>query len=100
LAKALLETAKDMRWLGLMDKATPEKITDAYIAADEARQPITGDDIRALRERANMPQAIFAHYLNLTVGYLSQSERGAKRPTATALVALNVTCRKGIDIIV
>jgi putative transcriptional regulator len=59
-------------------------------------QPLTGDDIRGLRQRARMSQAVFAHLLNVTVGYVSQLERGVKRPTGTALVLLNVIRRKGI----
>jgi putative transcriptional regulator len=42
-------------------------------------------------------QAIFARYLNLTVGYISQLERGTKRPTGAALALLNIIRRKGID---
>ena len=40
-----------------------------------------------------------ARYLNLTVGYDSQLERGAKRPSGPALVLLNVIRRKGIEAI-
>jgi putative transcriptional regulator len=58
-----------------------------------------GDEIRSLRERAHLSQAVFARYLNLTVGYISQLERGAKRPTGPALVLLNVIRRKGIEAI-
>lgn len=43
--------------------------------------PITGEEIRALREKAHLSQAVFARDLNRTVGYVSQLERGAKRPT-------------------
>ncbi len=46
-----------------------------------------------------MSQAVFAHLLNLTTGYVSQLERGAKRPTGAALVLLNVIRRKGIEVI-
>ena len=101
LAKAMLETADDMRRVGLMDKATHEKITMRHLGSGEARgqEAITGDEIRTLRERANMSQAVFAHYLNVTVGYVSQLERGAKRPTGTALVLLNVIRRKGMEVI-
>jgi putative transcriptional regulator len=101
LAKAMVETAGDMRRAGLMDKATHEKITMRHLGGNEASEPeaITGDQIRALRERANMSQAVFAHYLNVTVGYVSQLERGAKRPTGPALVLLNVIRRKGMDVI-
>ena len=60
---------------------------------------LSGEEIRALREKAHLSQAVFAHYLNLTVGYVSQLERGAKRPTGPALVLLNVIRRKGIEAI-
>jgi putative transcriptional regulator len=49
------------------------------------------------RERAKTSQAVFARHLNLTVGYVSQLERGAKRPTGAALALLNVIKRKGIE---
>lgn len=42
---------------------------------------------------------MFARYLNLTVGYVSQSKRGAKQPTGAALALLNVIKRKGIEAI-
>jgi putative transcriptional regulator len=101
LAKALLETAGDMRKAGLMDKATHEKITLGHLGASGAPKatPITGPQIRAMRERAQLSQAVFARYLNLTVGYVSQLERGAKRPTGAALALLNVIKRKGIEAI-
>ena len=46
-----------------------------------------------------MSQAVFAKYLNLTVGYVSQFERGAKHPAGSALAMLNVIRRKGIEAI-
>jgi putative transcriptional regulator len=49
-----------------------------------------------LREKARLSQAVFARYLNLTVGYVSQIERGAKHPSGPALVLLNLIRRKGI----
>jgi len=101
LTKALLETADDMRRVGVMNAAAHEKITLRHLGskADAMPTPITGDEIRSLRERANLSQAVFARYLNLTVGYVSQLERGAKRPTGPALVLLNVIRRRGIDAI-
>ena len=99
LAKAMLETAKDMRSVGLLDEAAYEKITMRHLGVkDKAEvEPLTGEDIRAIREQAHLSQAVFAHYLNLTVGYVSQLERGAKRPTGATLVLLNVIRRKGIE---
>jgi putative transcriptional regulator len=101
LAKALLETADDMRQAGLIDKAAHEKITLRHLGpADKPRLArITGPQIRAMRVRANLSQAVFARYLNLTVGYVSQLERGAKQPKGAALTLLNVIRRKGIEAI-
>ena len=101
LTQALLETADDMRRAGVIDAAAHEKITLRHLGdkADTVAEPITGDEIRSLREHAHLSQAVFARYLNLTVGYVSQLERGAKRPTGAALVLLNVIRRKGIEAI-
>ena len=101
LTRELLETADDMHRIGLMDAATHEKITVRHLGekAASAAAPISGTEIRALRERAHLSQAVFARYLNVTVGYVSQLERGAKRPTGSALALLNVIRRKGIDAI-
>jgi putative transcriptional regulator len=101
LAEALMETADDMRRAGVMDEATHRKITLRHLGASPAAadEPMTADDIRALRERAHVSQAVFARYLNLTTGYVSQLERGTKRPTGPALALLNVIRRKGIEAI-
>jgi len=52
-----------------------------------------------MRERAHLSQAVFARCLKLTTGYVSQLERGAKRPTGPTLVLLDVIRRKGIEAI-
>ena len=101
LTRELLETARDMHASGLMTKATHEKITMRHLgeAALAAPRTLTGAEIKALRQRANLSQAVFARYLHLTTGYVSQLERGAKRPTGPALVLLDVIRRKGIEAI-
>ena len=101
LAKAMLETAKDMQQAGILDEKAYAKITMRHVGTKELSevQPLTGKDIRAIRERAHMSQAVFAHHLNVTVGYVSQLERGTKRPTDPALVLLNVIRRKGMGAI-
>jgi putative transcriptional regulator len=101
LTKALLETADDMRRVGVIDALTHAKVTLRHLGnkADVVTEPISGPEIRKLREDAHLSQAVFARYLNLTVGYVSQLERGAKRPSGPALVLLNVIRRKGIEAI-
>jgi putative transcriptional regulator len=101
LTQALLETARDMQQAGILDEAAYRKITIRHLGAEDKAEiePLTGEDIRAMREQAHMSQAVFAHCLNVTVGYVSQLERGAKRPTGAALALLNVIRRKGIEAI-
>ena len=101
LTRALLETVDDMHQAGILDADARQKITLRHLGtrADAAAEPISGDEIRSLRERAHLSQAVFARYLNLTVGYVSQLERGTKRPTGPALALLNVIRRKGIEVI-
>jgi putative transcriptional regulator len=99
LTEALLETAEDTRRGGLLSDARHEKITMRLIgeASPPLAQPVTGADIRALREQANMSQAVFARHLNVTASYVSQLERGAKRPAGAALALFNVLRRTGVE---
>ena len=98
LTKALLETARDMRQAGVLGPAAYEKITMRHLGPGDLPKvaPVTPAQIRTIRARAKMSQAVFARHLNLTVGYVSQLERGTKHPTGAALALLNVLKRKGI----
>ncbi len=101
LRKAIVEMADDLHRLGIMDDPRHKKITlrDVEKDAAPAAEPLTGTDIRVLRERTRMSQAVFARTLNLSVGYVSQLERGTKQPTGAALVLLDVIRRKGLEAI-
>lgn len=103
LTKELLETAHDMHESGLLTKAARDKITMRHLGASDIPAAVTakisGADVKAIREQAKLSQAVFARYLNVTAGYISQLERGDKHPTGPALVLLNVIRRKGIEVI-
>ncbi len=103
LTKELLETANDMRKSGLLTKSAHDKITMRHIESSAVPAAVTaaisGADIRAIRERAKLSQAVFARVLNVTAGYVSQLERGDKTPTGPALVLLNLMRRRGIGAI-
>lgn len=101
LTRELVETAKGMHETGLLDQAIYDKITMRHLGAAGLPKvaPVTAEQIRRMRQRARMSQAVFARHLNLTVGYISQLERGAKQPTGAALALLNVIKRKGIEAI-
>lgn len=103
LTRELLETARDMHKSGLMTKVARDKITMRHLGSSDIGEAVTatisGADIRAIRERARLSQAVFARFLNVSPGYVSQLERGDKTPTGPALVLLNVIRRKGLNAI-
>jgi putative transcriptional regulator len=101
LTKAILSTAKDMHEGGVLNKEEYSKITLRHIeeAPTALTEPITPQDIRALREEAHVSQAVFARYLNLTTGYISQLERGLKHPAGATLALLNLIRHKGLNIV-
>jgi putative transcriptional regulator len=101
LDAAILEMANDAYAAGAMDEAMHRQITMRQLGTEAAAaaRPLTGEDIRALREEANMSQAVFARYLNMTPHYLSRLERGAQQPTGTTLALLNVIRRHGMEMV-
>ncbi len=101
VVEAILEMADDQLRSGLIDKAEHEKITIRHMGVRGLgmSMPISGEEIRIMREQAHMSQAAFARVLNLTVGYVSQLERGVRKPTGPALSLLNVIRRKGVEAI-
>lgn len=101
LTKALLETADDLHGAGLLSDATLAKITIRHLgpAAPAIATPITGEEIRHVREQARLSQAAFAKYVGLTTGYVSQLERGARKATGPTLTLFNVIRRVGMDVL-
>jgi putative transcriptional regulator len=99
LTDALLETAEGMRRVGILSDDEHAKMTKRLLGPVTAPKPISAAQIRAMRAKAKMSQAVFAHCLNVTSGYVSQLERGTKRPTGAALALLSVIHRKGIEAI-
>jgi putative transcriptional regulator len=100
LTKEMLETARDMHVSGLLTRAAHDKITMRHVGSASAVSiTLTGEEIKALREKCHFSQAVFAAYLNLSADYISKLERGAQRPSGPALVLLDVIRRKGIEAI-
>jgi putative transcriptional regulator len=57
-------------------------------------EPLAHAEIRALREREQVSQAVFARYLNVR-----KWERGEKRPDGPLLKLLNLVRAKGLQAI-
>jgi putative transcriptional regulator len=87
------ETAEGLHAAGVMDKQTMRKFDEACLTPV---LPLTADEIRALREREGASQAVFARYLNVTTGLVSQWERGEKHPQGTSLKLLSLVAKHGL----
>jgi putative transcriptional regulator len=94
----MVEIAESMHASGVMASADLRKITMRMLDADQLPpvEPLSAEEIRSVREQAGVSQAVFARSLNLTVSYISQLERGEKRPSGAAAKLLDVVRRKGL----
>lgn len=61
-------------------------------------QPMTGEDIRAVRAKYGMSQAVLAITMGMTVASVSKWERGEIKPSGPALRLLNTLAAKGPDV--
>ena len=87
------EAAEGLHGEGLLDKQTMRRFDEACLTPV---RPLAPDEIRALREREGASQAVFARYLNVTTGLVSQWERGEKRPQGPSLKLLSLVANKGL----
>ena len=62
-------------------------------------EPLSPAEIRALREREQVSQAVFSRYLNVRKDAVSKWERGEKRPDGPSLKLLNMVKAKGLQAI-
>ncbi|RFC67063.1 MULTISPECIES: helix-turn-helix domain-containing protein [Mesorhizobium] len=81
---------------GAIDKQTMREFDEACLTAVETLSP---DEIRAIREREHISQPVFARYLNVSKGLVSDWERGVKKPGGPALRLLTVVKNKGLQAI-
>ncbi len=91
---AIHETAEGLHAIGLMDKQTMRRFDDACLTPV---RPLSAAEIRALREREGASQAVFARYLNVTTGLVSQWERGEKHPQGASLKLLSLVAKNGLN---
>lgn len=90
------KTAAGLHKAGLVDKATMREFDAMCLTPVD---PLSPDEIRALREREQVSQPVFAHYLNVRKDAVSKWERGEKRPDGPSLKLLNLVKAKGLQAI-
>lgn len=87
------ETAEGLHSAGLMGKRTMREFDELCLTPV---RPLKPKEIRALRLRESASQAVFARYINVTTGLVSQWERGEKKPQGASLKLLTLIAKKGL----
>lgn len=87
------ETAQGLTDAGVIAKRTMKAFDEMCLTPIEEMTP---ERIRELRMRENASQAVFARYLNVTTGLVSQWERGEKRPRGASLKLLTLVAKDGL----
>ena len=90
---AIHETAVGMHKAGVIDKQTLREFDEGCLTPIHNFSP---EEIRALREREEVSQTVFARYIGVTKDSISQWERGEKRPAGPSLKLLSLIERKGL----
>ena len=91
---AVHETAVGLHEAGVMAKRTMKAFDEMCLTPVE---DLTAAQIRAIRLRENASQSVFARYLNVTTGLVSQWERGEKHPRGASLKLLTLVAKKGLQ---
>jgi putative transcriptional regulator len=90
---AIHETMEALHGVGAIDKQTMRRFDDACLTLV---RPLKPREIKALRERENVSQTVFANYLNVTSSLVSKWERGEKRPSGASLKLLSLVEKNGL----
>ena len=87
----------DALHVGAIDSKTMQRFDQSCLVPVATVAP---DEIRAIRDREEVSQAVFARHLNVTPGLISQWERGEKKPSGPSLKLLDLVARKGLDALI
>lgn len=94
IAEETHKSVQGMHKLGIVDQKTMRHFDELCIVP---AKPMSGEDIRSLREREGVSQPVLAWYLNVSKNLISDWERGVRRPGGAALKLLNLAKEKGLD---
>jgi putative transcriptional regulator len=90
------EAAEGLLKVNAISKATMREFDKTCLTPI---RPLTGEQIRALRQRERASQTVFAAHLNVSKGLVSQWERNEKQPAGPSLKLLALVARNGLSAI-
>jgi len=93
LAASMHETMADMFALGMVGRETMREFDKECLTPVRT---FNAEEVKALREREHVSQAVLSHYLGVAVNTVGQWERGERKPTGAAAKMLALVERHGI----
>lgn len=94
--RSLHLAVEDLAAVGVIDKATKTRFDAACLTPV---RPLAPEEIRRIREKANMSQSVFARVLNVTTSIVSKWEQGDKKPSGPSLKLLTLANQRGVEVI-
>ena len=94
LLEAVHETAQDLHKLGFINKRTMREYDVLCVKPVSA---YSAEQIRSLRERYRLSQAVMASVLNTSLSTIQKWEIGDKHPSGPSLKLLCILDRKGLE---
>jgi putative transcriptional regulator len=91
---AVHEMATDLHEAGVMKASTMRHFDELCLTPVHELAP---DEIREIRERSGVSQAVMARVVNVTTSTVGQWERGEKRPAGTSLKLLSLARAHGLE---
>ena len=91
---AIHETMEALHSGGVIDKQTMRHFDVACLTPI---RPLKPEEIKAIREKEQVSQTVFANYLNVTSSLISKWERGEKRPSGASLKLLTLVEKNGLS---
>ena len=91
------ESAKGLYDAGVMDVTTMHEFDALCLPPIKE---LSAQEIKTLRLKEHVSQAVFAKYLNTSSSTIKQWEQGEKRPRGTSMKLLNLIATKGLSILV
>lgn len=97
ILEAVHDTARDLHEHGFIDKRAMNRYDVLCIEPVSAYSP---EQIRTLRDRFRISQAVLASVLNISLSTIQKWEIGEKHPGGPSLKLLNILDRKGIEALI
>ena len=88
------ETAQGLNSAGLISK---RRMSEFDVLCNLEVKPLSALQIRQLREKEHVSQAVFAAILNTSISTIQKWELGDKKPSGPSLKLLSLLERKGLE---